>query len=680
MIRKRLAKNFIGLLGSIITVISVCTPLAGQTSFESYAANKKISLQTCRTLAVENSDKYDNALDSVESKQAKYESAVKSLKLKKKNLTTFRWSPLLNFSFPQSLTLDQESEFEFKPMSLSYDIDIAKHKVSDVKLDVYQEINTIYTDIYTLQKSIAFNEERVETLEEGIKRNEARLKLGEAKQADIDTLQSRLDAITKTLASDNRTLEADLKKLSNKIGTDVTTGYDFASPYINAELSRDQLDRLIEYTLDHDETYYEACIEEMRAKVQLQTNYRLMKQHYGGDINLISSYVNSALNGNTIKKKAFKTDYKTFLEKIDSYWQGKKKICWFIKIPRLWLKGSVDGTRYIEDDPNILYQDVLDYQSAYSEKLATEQEVTEAVTDAFNNYVSVKASYEQYQQDIKKAEEDLKKDEVKNRMGQLTFEEYDTELTSYEDLQKSLIDTMKLYSDSLYSLDRTTCGGVDELLSDGEAGIGQSFTIANSASGAYYYITPIIQKQEFEVSIYIPDDFVVEVTDFELWVDNVQIGDRTSKDGKLRHLGLTFDDEPEVKIRLYNEDEFIDDCIIDAQEVSGPLNVITGYDIDKELGDDLGTYDVAMDSTTGLIEITVKPDDPAVKYFVVRDSEGQALGSDEPISISKSLKHLQLVQTDMSLMTVDLYDEDKNVIYNGRFDTANKKVVRVVTD
>ncbi len=674
--RKRWKRNLIVSLAGVITAISVCSQVMGQASLTSHAAGKKLSLKTCRTLAVENSSKYDSALDSIESKQAKYESSVKSLKLKKKNLTTFRWSPLLNFSFPKNLSLDQESEFEFKPLSLQYDIDIAKHKAGDVKLDVYQDINTLYVNIYTLQKLIAFNESRVETLSEGLARNKARLLVGEAKQADIDTLQKRLDALNNKLASDKRNLEAALKKLSNKLGTDVSTGYTFESPFVTSEISRDHLQKLIDYALDRDETYYEACIEEMRAKVQLQTNYRLMKQHYGGDINMISSYVDFALQGNDINKKGFKTDYKKFLEKIDSYWQGKKRIFWFIKIPRLWLKGEMDGTRYIEDDPNILYQDVLDYTGAYNDKKSAEEEVEAAVTDAFNNYVSVKASYQQYLNDLRDAEEDLKKDEIKSRMGQLTFEEYDSELTSYEELQNSLIDTMKLYSDALYSLDRTTCGGVDAMLNGDEAGIGESYAVANSASGAYYYIKQIIQKQEFEVSIYIPDDFVAEITDFELWVDNVQVGTRTAKDAKLRHLGLTFDDEPEVKIRLYNGDEFVDDCIVDANDVSGPLNVVTGYDIKKDEGDNLGTYDLEMNDATGLVEISIKPDDAKVKYFVVRDSEGKALSSEEPISISSKLVHLQLVETDMSPMTIDLMDEEKNVLYKGRFDTANKKVVK----
>ena len=180
----------------------------------------------------------DLAQNAGESKKAKYESAVKGLKLKEKSLTTFRWSPLLSLKFPEKLTLEQASEFQFKPMSLQYDIDIAEHNVGDVKLTICNEINTLYVEIVTLQKMLDFNQERADNLEEAVKRNTAKLKVGQATQSDIDTMNSKLKAVNTTIASDRRTLEADLQKLSKKIGMDVTTGYTFESPYIESELTR----------------------------------------------------------------------------------------------------------------------------------------------------------------------------------------------------------------------------------------------------------------------------------------------------------------------------------------------------------------------------------------------------------------------------------------------------------
>jgi hypothetical protein len=683
MVRSRGKRSLILYLAATVLFVAVSFYLPSESTV-SFAKDKTLTLKTCKILAIRNSSKYESAEDQVEAKEAKYESSVKSLKLKKKNLTTFRWSPLLNLKFPEKLTLDQDSEFEFKPISLQYDIDVAEHNINDVKLTEYQEVNNLYVEIVTLQKMISFNEMRVETLEDGVKRNTAKLKLGQANQADVDTMTAKLKSVNNTIASDRRTLEADLKKMTKKVGMDVTTGYVFEDPYIDARLNRDMLEPLIEYTLDRDETYYEACIEETRARVQLQTNFDLMKRHYGGDTNMIASYVNMAISGQEVNKRGFKADYKNFLEKVDSYWQGKKKICWFIKIPRLWLKGAIDGTRYVEDDPNVLYQDVLDYVSAYKDKEAAEDEVRQAVTDSFNNYVSVKNSYAQYQTDVKDAKENLDKSSLLNKTGKLSFSEYDAEMNTYEELQKSLIDTMKLYTNTLHALDRTTCGGVTAILDGNDADLqtakpGESYIEEQTAEGAYYYIKQIIQKTEFEVNIYIPEDFDVEVTDYELWVDNIQIGSKTPKDGKIRHLALTLDDIDEVKIRLYNGEEFIDDCEIDPQSVSGPLNVITGYDIKTVELEEYGTYEAAINEGTGLVDITISPALDDIKFFVVKNEEGIALGSGEPASVQSGLKHLQLVAFDLDKLTIELMNEEKEVIYTARFDTANQKVVKAIT-
>ena len=239
--------------------------------------------------------------------------------------------------------------------------------------------------------------------------------------------------------------------MSSILGLDVTTGYTFEKPYVETKITRDSLPALIDYTEDRDQTYYEACAAATTAKAELNTNYNLMKSKYGGDMGMISSYVNAALNGQDISARAFKKSYKAFLDKIDSYWQGKKRIFLFIKIPREWLKGDLDGTRYIEDDPYTLYQNSLDYVSARKDEEAAKKELDQQVEDAFNNYVSVKSSYEQYLKDVDKAGQDMKMYAVKNRMGYMTLEEYQDEQDSYEELQNSLFESMKLYTSTLFS-------------------------------------------------------------------------------------------------------------------------------------------------------------------------------------------------------------------------------------
>ena len=482
------------------------------------------------------------------------------------------------------------------------------------------------------------------------------------------------------MATDKSTLTNNLQKLSTMIGMDVTTGYKFEKPFVDAEIERKQLAALIKYTEDRDESYFEACVNETTARAELVTNSGLIRNKYGGDYNRISSYVNSALNGQPVNKKAFKADYKSFLEKIDSYWGGKKRIV-FIKIPRLWFKGAMDGTRYIEDDPYALYQNVLDYNSACREKEAAKKELDESVTDAYNNYVSIKNSYKQYVKDVKDAGEALKKDEYRNRIGELTFDEYQSAVESYEALQNSMLDAMKLLSTTLYSLDRLTCGGISAYMSGTDADlqtavVGESYVEKNTAEGAYYTLTPIIQNQEFELAVKIPDDFEISITDYELWVDNIQVGSRTPIDKKLRHLALAKDAVDEAKIRLYDRVKFIDDCVIDPSQTSGELKITTGFEIKKEELAEIGTYELVTSETTGLVELKFTMKNDKIKSFKVLTQDGQALGGDQKTEIDKVFKYVSILSQSISDIRVEFYGEDGKVIEKGRLIESSGVVTR----
>jgi hypothetical protein len=552
--------------------------------------------------------------------------------------------------------------------------------MQDKVFDIKEKVNILYCEIVVLQEKIAFNEKRVESYNRGLTKNQAKLRIGEAKKADIDKIEKKIETTNEKIASDRRTLEADLQKLTKMVGLDVTTGYTFEKPYIEATIERSMLDAITQYTEDRDETYFEACVAEVSAKAELSINSKLVKQKYGKDYNIIASYVNTALNGDAINKKAFNKDYKKFLDKIDSYWKGKKRILFF-KFPKIWFKGDMDGTRYIEDDPSALKTNVLDYASAVTDKRAAKDELDQSVTDYFNNYISVRNSYKQYIRDVDDADRQLQKAELLNRTGELTFEEYDSQMESYEELQNSMLDAMKLYTTTLYGFDRLTCGGISALLSGTDsdmktAVVGESYPEKNTADGAYYTLRPIIQNQEFEFTVYIPDDFEVEISDYELWVDNILIGERKSKDTKLRHLMLAVDGVSEAKIRLYNGEEFIDDCEIDPSVESGPITITTGYDIKKTEADQIGKYEVSINDTTGIMEIKFTMDDSEIMTYKVKTEDGKVMGKDEAIEIGKSFKHLMLVQQSLSDLKLEFYDKDGGVLYNARFDVANSAVLK----
>ncbi|MBQ6967894.1 MAG: hypothetical protein IJP84_08335 [Lachnospiraceae bacterium] len=663
------------LSSSLVFSLPRSTFAAGQTPKSN---DKLLKMSTCRALALENSSSYESLQMAVDSKQAAKESAIKGIKLKQKNLSTFRWSPLLSFKFPQKPNFAQASEFQFKPVKLSSEINVAQHKVQNAVFGINENVNNLYTDIVSLQENLSFNEMRLKALEDGIAHNKARLKMGEANQSDIDRQQKKADTLAKTIASEKRSLEADLKKMSKLTGLDVTTGYRFEKPFVEATIDRSSLDGIKTYTEDRDEAYYEACMAATTARMELNTNYGLMKSKYGKDIGMISGYVNQALNGQDVSARAFKKDYKAFLDKIDSYWKGKKRIL-FIKIPREWFKGSLDGTRYIEDDPYVLYQNVLDYVGARKDEEAAKEELDQSVEDNFNNYISVRSSYESYLKDVADKEAEMKILAVKNRMGQMTLEEYEDEQEAYEELQNSMLDTMKLYTTTLYSFDKLTCGGISALLEGTDsdlktAVVGESY-VEKDTKEAKYYLTSIIQKELFELTLYIPDDFPVSLSHFELWCDDEMIGERTPIDGKLRHLALTKEGIKKVKIRLYDGANFVDDCVIDPAEESGTLNITTAMNINKEETGDLGTYDISVSELTGFATITVTPlASEDISSYRIMMKDGTPLGTGANIEVGKGLTHLGLVSAGLDDLIVELYDGNSELKYTATFDTVNRKI------
>jgi hypothetical protein len=208
--------------------------------------------------------------------------------------------------------------------------------------------------------------------------------------------------------------------------------------------------------------------------------------------------------------------------------------------------------------------------------------------------------------------------------------------------------------------------------------VGESYVDKNS-SKLQYYLKSIIQRQMFSLSIFKPDSFTGEVTDFELWCDNEMIGEKTPIDKELRHLALTKENVDRVFIRLYNGEDFVDDCDIDPEMEKGYLDVTTSLDVKKDEGGEIGTYMVEVSSVTGLTSVTLKPDESeGIASFRIISKEGTPLGDGSKTPVDKKFTHLGLVSSDLENLEIEFYDDGDTLKYKGRFDTTNKKLKKVV--
>lgn len=659
---------------SLASVLALCQILTAVPCIPAYAADKTLTVEAARKMALADNDTYTGLQNKLTLAKVQYDQSVKSLRLKEKNQRTFRWSPLLSFHFPEKPDLADEYSYTYKPLEMQSKIDKLEHQLNDCVYGIYEKVELEFIKVYVLQERISFNEDRVKTYETTTAKNRVRLLLGQANKSDIDAMEKKVKTLNNTLASDKRKYESEKEKLSDLVGVDVSLSYQFASPFADADLPRNQLDQLISTTLDQDDSFYQTKVDTANGLLALNINYNLMKNQYGSKMNLIDSFVTQARNGKKLDSAAFKLRYNELLNKVDEPWQGKKKIL-FIRFPKEWLKGAIDGVRYVEDEPYALYEAAVEYQSLLKEEESAKKELTSTVKDYYENYVSARNTSRSLEDDEKSKKAELKKASLSNMMGKMTYEEYGAVQEEYEDLQMDKLDAQAAYSEILYSLNRLTCGAISSYIKSSSTSLsqasgGQSYVVEDEGDGVYYYIHSLVSGNLFEFGLSVPDDFEPEITDYELWVDGVQIGDRTPADQSIRHLALDIQNVNRAFVRLYNGDTFVDDCDFDAQTYSGKLSV-KSYRVETREGKTVASYETDT-TASGLFRLKIKPQaGEAIEYFNIKTEDGNYLLSDAKIPVSQKFQYLAMAKSSLDSLIISFYDKDQKLLYEGTFNTSD---------
>lgn len=679
MKKRKMAATFMMLITAVIMV-------GAQPPQAVLAVGKNtIDISVIKSAALYQSAAYEQVENKLELAQAKYVQSVKKLKLKEENQRSFRWSPLLNFKLPEKPDLADEFDYTYTPLALQSEIDQLEHERGDTVYAVYEAVELNFVEAYRLQEMIAFNEERLDAARRTLQKNRAGFAIGQAKESDITAMEQKVDRLEKTIAADMRSLSAVTEKLGNQTGLNLSS-YTFVSPYVDAKMDRQMLESLIEYTLDHSDTYYKAQCAAGNALLALGTNYDLMKKQYGAaNMSLIDTYVNQVKNGEKVSTRAFKSAYNRLLTAVDDPWRGNFKIL-FIRIPKVWLKGAIDGVRYVEDEPLALYESAIEYQNARAEETAAKNEITGQVKDTFENYVSAKNACVNIRESIDRKKEELEKGAALNALGQMTFEEYQEVQEEYESLQADYLQAQADYSGILYSFNRLTCGRVKDFFTGDGMGMtvgegGTSYVVADEGEGVYYYIRTLASGTAFELGIDVPEDYdEVSITDFELWVrlgtEQVQVGGRIPVDGRLKHLQLDIGSVDRVFIRLYNDGEFIDDCEIRPSEYSGRLNIVTGYRIEKSEDSKLGTYAVeTTDTGLALLSITPKAGE-GIAGYTIQDADGVSLLDGSVVPVKEAFRYLSAAANDLEELTILFYNAEGEELYKARFRTSDNTIRR----
>ncbi|MBQ7506481.1 MAG: TolC family protein [Lachnospiraceae bacterium] len=644
---------------------------------------KPLSLSLAKSLAVAYDDKLEAIDLSIDAKKVAIKSAIRSLKEKKRSMSTFRWSPLLSFKFPTKPKEDEDLDFQFKPTKMYYELKVLYHKRDDQIVAVYEKVSTTYTDIVENMNQVAILEERIKNNTDVVSKLDKKVRLGTAKEADLEKAQSNLDK----LKSDQTKLEGKImkgkKKLGDMMGIEITDEYSFEDPFVTMNLNRDALDGLKRYTVDHDHACFEARKANEVQSISLRVNYSLIKSkdRYKKYVGEISGYIQQAMDGQKIDKRAFKKDYDRYLKDVDSKWQGKKRIL-FIKIPREWFKGQIDGIRYVENEPYILYNDALDYVSTQKEYANTCKDTEDMVEDTYDNYIEYRQAYLQARDARQKLAEKLAKDEVLCLMGELEQTEYDGEVGEYESAQDNVNSTFATYTECLYNFERLTCGGLSQYFTGGSVDAGDAAKNAAQglvpifAEGPRYSIKYMVDDEAFFLYVDVPDNYEPHITHFALICDKIQIGQKTDVKDGLKHLTLAKNEIEKCIVRLYNGDEVVGDCEIDPTVSSGPLNLGVGFEEDTTEWVTIGTYELEDLMSTDMTRITLKPDGTQELYYynVLTGDNGKYVFTDELMKVEDPFDYVAISDTDLTNLKIRFFDAGEEPVYDAILETSKQEL------
>lgn len=668
--------------GIMTTIVSLALCAAMALTAQG-AVPKSLLPAQAQSMALANSSAYKKKYNEIVLKKVKYQEAVKSVSEKKRNMATFRWTPLLSFKFPEKPNLSEEMEFTFKPLQIQSAITTLQHELDDLKFQIAKDVSDVYMDAYVCQEKIVFKQEILAAAQEELTRNQYQMTMGNAVQNDVDVMAKLIETTENELAQLKRTYENDKSRLSDLIGLDVTTGYRMRNSMQTAEISRDDLGHMIQYTLERDQAYYEGRVTAAAALANVNTAGRLMKGQYGSKMNEVDSYIALIRQGKDVDTAAFQLAYGRMLTAVDKPWQGAIRIL-FIKIPKEWFKGQISGIRYVEDEPYLLYTACLEYISARQDMLDTEKNIRTQVSNSFETIVTAKNAYEILRKSADELKADLDRLVLLNRQGRAEYQEVKDKQSDYQQTQMDMLSALKDYNDLLTAFDRLTCGAITALLT------GESLSIEGGSTGdtaglsvdegaaPYYYIESRIQDMKFVFGVHIPEDFQPAVTDFELWYGDLMIGERTNTAKQLSHLTLASKTQDSiVTVRFYHEGTYVDECTVDTSVLRGALYFQKAVQEEAPAELAVGTYRIANQTQLGLTTISFTFTEPEIGYYTIADSSGKNLYTDELIRTDKEFTYLSILSNDIEHIRVRLYDRNQNKLYEGWLEPNQRKVMIV---
>jgi hypothetical protein len=367
------------------------------------------------------------------------------------------------------------------------------------------------------------------------------------------------------------------------------------------------------------------------------------------------------------------------LTDVDSRWAGTKKILFF-KFSKELFKGEIDGLRYIQDEPYALYTACMEYASARTDKTRAESDLVKQVNADYESLVTARNAANSLVGNVREAKESMNRLLTLNRIGKAEYTEVQGQIDEYQSLQLDALDSLTAYNELLISFDRLTCGAVSMYFKgkkfDTDSG-GGAISYPTEDGQIWYYIYNDVSDLTFVFGLDVPDDFSPEVTEYELWYENVKLSGRVDVSKTFKHLTIDYGDTNMLTVRLFEDDEYVGECDIDTSVPRAPLpleneataspsseqQTIGSYSVETKIVGEVGVSMLIPEFEAGV----------GARYYRIRYGEDNVV-SEEFVPVGEGFNYLTLLVKDLTNVDLFVYDRNKKEICKAKFNITNQTI------
>lgn len=676
----------------IITVICVVSLIVLNVQFQVYA-EKMLTVDDAVNYAHKTSADYRNKKNSLATKRIQLTQAREAIKDARKKESTVRFSLLFNIKFPEKHAMPKEIELIMKVPKIEGEIKNINKSLEGIELTDKSKTENNFLKVYEYIQKSQLAQADLDVMNKQLSKMKMQLNIGKAKQTDVTDLENAIKAKESLLAGYEKNLESSKEQLSELVGFDVSKNYMFKNPLQKVDVDRKYLNDIINYTLSNDVSLFQAQNTEGLARRNVDELYQIYGNKWGKIVKNIESDVrsNSDLDFNQFLDK-----YNKLLDDIDKPWNGNyiiNLLLFKIKIPKEWFKGEYDGQRYFEDEKYALFVALKEKEDAINQTKAIKRELTSNVK---NGYEQLKDLWRNYQKSVELTKQNkLKYDRIfmKNKVGQADFGEVEAEKSNYESAQATEFDDLISYNQQLIAFNKLTCGSVDALrknvdiflesVASGDS-VAETEELMEDNNSIIYYINNVVDQKRVIFGLHVPQKYKDVITHYEILTpERVTVANKTEIGKDVSILPIEYRGTSDLFVRLYNNDDFVDEATFDAMYSRGKLQIKEVAEKSVVQKDEvpsqktLGTYNIieVAGNSVKKIRFDIAKTNGVSFYKIVDNSQGEIGAKDKFYAITDAFSYLGFALNDLSQVKINLYDANHNLKFVAGFDTLKKEIV-----